>query len=280
MIQTRKISVPVQRCCQLLEVPRSEVYRPRVERKPDALIPLVCQAVQERRAYGYRRIAAHLRRQGESQASLKRVRTLMHRLGLGCKLQRRWTRTTIAGKGPAAPNLAKGLVLTGPGQLLLTDLTYVALPGCFGYVSVVLDAYTRKALGWAAATSMSLELPKAALAIALSQVELAPDWIHHSDRGSQYTSSEYQNLVQSQGGTLSNSRPGNPYDNAIMESFFKTYKHEEANLNDYDTLEEIQKSLDLFLDDYNSNRLHSSLGYRSPNEYENLHAEQTSVCVR
>jgi putative transposase len=205
----------------------------------------------------------------------------MRKLGLNRRRQRRRTRTTIAGKGPASPNLLKDLRAERPRQVLVTDITYVALPKGFAYVAVILDLFSRRALGWACSLSLDSEIVVQALAHAVKAHELPEGWIHHSDRGCHYTSHEYKALVQAHRGLLSNSGKGNPYDNATMESFFKTYKYEEANLAQYDSLEELAESLDDFLNDYNLQRLHSSLGDCSPVEFEQLHAEaHRQVCVR
>lgn len=277
-------ALPVERCCQVLSVCRSEYYAhlkgPKEADLSQALDALVSQAADERTRYGYRRISAHLRKGGHEGATDKRVRLSMKRQGLSRRAKRRSARTTVAGKGEAAPNLAKETVVGSPRRLLVTDLTYVALPQGFGYVSVVMDAYSRRALGWAASQEMDVSLPASALKAVFEDHPLEGDWIHHSDRGCQYTSKEYKALVLGKGGILSNSRKGNPYDNAKMESFFKTYKSEEANLTVYESLEDLKENLRVFLDDYNSKRLHSSLGYRSPEEFERLHAEGMQLCVR
>lgn len=281
--------LPVERCCQVLKVSRSEYYRrlkePAATGDTGDLDRLVSQASDERTVYGYRRISAHLRRKGHVKASDKRVRRSMKRLGLNRRRRRKRPLTTTPGKAPACPNRLKEARVSAPREALVTDLTYVALPQGFGYVSVVLDAFSRRALGWAASESLGTELPKEALETVLQRHPLKEGWIHHSDRGSQYTSGPYRELVLSQKGVLSNSRKGNPYDNAAMESFFKTYKCEEASLTGYGSLEELRSSLEAFLHDYNHERLHSSLGYLSPAEfeelhYQNLHAEQEEICVR
>jgi len=248
---------------------------------PDELTGLVRKFAETHTASGYRMLAARLRRKGHRAASEKRVRLRMRRLGLKGRRRRRFVRTTVAGKEPAGNNLMKDLKLDKPRQALVTDLTYVALPkGKFAYVAVVLDAFSRRALGFSSSTSLHQDLPERALKRVLDFHELPKGWIHHSDRGAQYTSGAYKSLVQNNSGRLSNSRKGNPYDNAKIESFFKTYKYEEANLADYQSLEELNKNLAKFIYDYNSDRPHSSLGYKSPIDFELLHAEQEQMGVR
>jgi len=158
-------ALPAERCCQVRGVSRSAYYTLAAEPSPAraGLDEAVQEAADGRTSYGYRRIAAHLRRKGLERATDKRVRLAMARLGLCRRPKRRWARTTVSGKGEAAPNLAAGLRPEGPRRLLVTDLTYVALPQGFGYVCVVLDAFSRRALGWAASCSLDAGLPVAAL---------------------------------------------------------------------------------------------------------------------
>jgi len=281
----RPAGLPVERSCQLLNLSRSEYYEcisdEAQEPIPDDLLEEIVSLTDERTAYGYRRVGANLRKRGNAKASDKKVRTRMRKLGLNRRRKRRKPRTTIPGKGPASPNLAADLNLTGLRELLVTDITYVALPRGFAYVSVILDAFSRRALGWAASESLATELPLEALEMVLSSTNLSEGWIHHSDRGCQYTSSQYKERVLKFKGQLSNSKPGCPYDNAKMESFFKTYKYEEANLQEFLSIQDLRENLASFLNDYNSQRLHSSIGYCSPIEFEILHAQANKqMCVR
>jgi putative transposase len=273
--------IPVERCCQVLGVCRSEYYSKSAVAAEDDLNLAIQTEADKRIPYGYRRIAESLWKKGNRRATPKRVRSRMRKLGLSRRPKRRKARTTTPGKGPAAPNLAANLNLERPRQLLVTDLTYVALPKGFAYVSVVLDAFSRRALGWAASESLATELPLEALDMVLSQETLPKGWVHHSDRGCQYTSQDYKERIEQHLGLLSNSKPGCPYDNAKMESFFKTYKYEEANLQTYSSLEDLKLNLSTFLEDYNSVRLHSSIGYCSPIEFETLHNQlDKEICVR
>jgi putative transposase len=272
--------ISIERCCQILGVSRSEYYaKPTIDAKDDLCLEIQTEA-DERIAYGYRRIAESLWKKGNRRATRKRVRSRMRKIGLNRRPKRRKTRTTIPGKAPASPNLVANLNLERPRQLLVTDLTYVALPQGFAYVSVVMDAFSRRALGWAASDNLATELPLEALGMVLSQESLPQGWIHHSDRGCQYTSKDYKEKVEQNFGILSNSKPGCPYDNAKMESFFKTYKYEEANLQTYSSLEDLKLNLATFLQDYNSFRLHSSIGYCSPIEFEILYNQlDKEICV-
>ena len=277
--------LPTLRCCQILGVSRSHLYEalkaPETDAVADELDQLVKQAADDSPAYGYRRVSAKLRKKGHKKATQGRVRRRMRKLRLNRRRRPRRTRTSIPGKGPSSPNLLKEHRVDGLRQALVTDITYVALPHGFAYVAVILDLFSRRALGWSCATSLHTELALAAIRHALACHQLPESWIHHSDRGCQYTSQEYKDCVQAHAGRLSNSAKGNPYDNANMESFFKTYKYEEVNLAHYDSIEDVRLSLGSFINEYNSQRLHSSLGYCSPIEFEQLHAELTQqVCVR
>lgn len=273
-------ALPVERCCQLLKVCRSEYYSRRlpVATPEPGFDALVQAAADNRPVCGYRGLSERMKKAGHKEASHKRVRSAMKRLGLTRRPKHRTVRTTTPGTGPVALNLAKEMKLTGPRQLLVTDFTYVALPKKFGYVSVILDAFSRRALGWAVSEHIDTELAKTSLSAVFANHALKEGWVHHSDRGSQYTSSDYRELVQSGKGVLSNSRKGNPYDNAKMESFFKTYKCEEVYRAEYDSLDDLRYALEVFINDYNHERLHSSLGYLSPIEFEQIHERQNN-CV-
>ena len=261
----------VQRACQVLEVSRSVFY------EDFAPKPVCVEGEQERTVlawahrypvHGYRMVAARMRLGGHLFASCKRVRKVMRAHGLKARKRRRFVRTSLAGQGPVHKNLLKEAKLSAAGQALVTDLTYVATAGGFAYVSVILDAFTRRALGYAVGKNMNVELMLSSLEKALKESPLKPGWIHHSDRGSQYTSPAYRQAVLAAGGTLSNSAKGNPYHNAKMESFFKTYKAEEAHLSQYESVQEVEQELQNFLDDYNRSRPHSSLGYKTPSVFE------------
>lgn len=268
--------LPLERCCQVLGVSRSFVLRsaPKGEDETPAWRPRLEELCLEFPGYGYRRASAQLLAEGFGQASPKSVRSLMARLGLHRRRRTRRIRTTLSDGSACGANLAKGLMPEGPGRLLVSDLTYLALPRGFCYLAVVMDAFSRRALGWSLSAELHAELPLAALHMAVRAASPEPGWIHHSDRGVQYASGAYRSLVEASGGLCSFSRKGNPYDNAAMESFFKTFKSEEAGLQSYESIEDARASIAGFIDLYNSQRLHSALGYKSPLEYERLHAEQ------
>ena len=220
-------------------------------------------------AYGYRRVHAELRRQGW-QENHKRVLRLMRADNLLCVRRRKFILTTDSRHGlPIYPNLSEGMKLTGIDQLWLADITYIRLRMEFVYLAVVLDAYSRRCLGWALRRSLEAELVLAALGMALKQRRPRPGLVHHSDRGVQYASRDYTQLLEQHGIQISMSRRGNVYDNARCESFIKTLKYEEVYREDYQDLEETVAGIEHFVESiYNQKRLHSALGYRPPVEFE------------
>lgn len=239
---------------QLLE----ETIRDRIEK-----------IVQEFPGYGVRRVTKQLQRE-KYRINHKRVGRLMHEMGLQCKQPRAYRVTTNSKHDYLRyPNLIKDIVPTAPNQIWVADITYIRLARGFVYLSAILDLFSRKMIGYALSVSLNATLTIKALKMAIATRRPLSGCIHHSDQGVQYASDEYVNILKEHKILISMSDKGNPYHNANMESFFKTFKYEEVYLNDYQTIDDVIERAPYFLEQvYNAKRLHSSLGYVPPNEYE------------
>jgi putative transposase len=220
-------------------------------------------------AYGSRRMAHELRKQ-KWKVNRKRIQRLMREDNLLCLARRKFVVTTDSAHPlPVYPNLPPKMELTGINQLWIADITYIRLEEEFIYLAVILDAYSRRVIGWSLDDTMAESLTVAALKMALSERDVPAGLVHHSDRGVQYAAGGYTQLLKDNGITISMSRKGNPWDNAACESFMKTLKHEEVNRTEYRNLADARARVGRFLESiYNDRRMHSSLSYRSPNEFE------------
>jgi putative transposase len=265
--------LPLGKLCQLGQVSRAGFYRwrkPRPADDPDLAVRDEMQRIAlEFPCYGSRRIAAELQRRGQ-KVNRKRVQRLMREDNLLCLRKRKFVITTDSNHDlPVYPNLASTLVLTGLDQLWVADLTYIRLELEFIYLAVILDAFSRREIGWALGRTLQASLTIEALQMALRRRRPAPGLVHHSDQGVQYASTDYTDLLQASSITISMSRRGNPYDNATCESFLKTLKYEEVYRSEYRDLDEARASIGTFLEKvYNQKRLHSALGYLPPAEFE------------
>ena len=221
-------------------------------------------------SYGYRRITVELQRRGFT-INHKRVLGLMRKDNLLCVRRRAFVVTTDSRHSrPVYPNLAREITATAINQLWVADITYIRLRVEFVYLAVVLDAFSRRVIGWALGPTLEAGLAVAALRMALIERKPAPGLVHHSDRGVQYASQDYTEMLKQHHATISMSRKGNPYDNAACESFMKTLKQEEVYRNEYRDFHEARSSIGEFLERvYNQKRLHSALGYVPPAEFEN-----------
>ncbi len=265
--------IGIEGLCRLAGVARAGYYRYWERKQPQEAegelrdrIQRICLA---HRSYGYRRVRAALRKQG-FQVNHKKIRRLMREDNLLAIRRRKWITTTDSRHQLAVfPNLGPLLEPSGPDQLWVADLTYIRLRSEFAYLAIVLDAWSRRVVGWALERELTTSLPKKALLQAIAERRPEAGLVHHSDRGVQYASLEYVTVLHDHQIIGSMSRTGYPYDNARCESFMKTLKQEEIHCRRYGTVEELRRNLERFIDQYyNQRRLHSALEYRSPAEFE------------
>ena len=260
------------KACEALGVSRSwyDAWLNHAPEPPDPLVHKI-RIIAKQPRYGYRRVTAALLRKG-IVVNHKRVLALMRENGLLCKRKRFKVVTTDSKHDlQVYLNLAKEMTLTGLNQLWVADITYVQLPRGFAYLAVVLDAFSRKVLGWQLSRTIDAQLCLDALRMAFAERKGSniAGLVHHSDQGIQYASNEYTQALKDRGLIISMSRRGNPYDNAEMESFNKTLKVEEVYLSEYESFFDAKKNIKKFIEVvYNNKRLHSSLGYLPPAEFE------------
>jgi putative transposase len=279
LLATAQVSadaIPVTRVCHALGLSRATYDRWQTVRLPqDRDVELraeVQEIALEMPAYGYRRLTHELHRRGR-MVNHKRVLRLMHEDNLLCLRKRGFVRTTdSAHPFVVYPNLLPELAVTGLDQLWVADITSMRLQQEFVYLAVLavlLDAFSRRCIGWALERYLEAELALAARRMALATRAIRPGLVHHADRGVQYASQAYTDLLKAQGIRISLSRTGNPYDNAQAESFIKTLKYEEVSLCEYQHLTDARGRIGQFIEEvYHDKRLHSALGYRPPAEFE------------
>jgi putative transposase len=264
----------VERMCSLSAVSRAGFYRSLQEREPDLEEMELRSAIQaivieHRLRYGYRRVSAELRHRG-FVANHKRVVRLMRLDNLLALRRSAFVATTDSDHELLVHlNLASRMQLSGINQLWVADITFVKLQQEFVYLAVILDAFSRKVVGWALDRSLAAQLAITALQNAITSRTPGPGLVHHSDRGIQYASGEYGKVLDDHQIIASMSRLANPWDNAKCESFMKTLKLEEIHANEYRGIEDLRKNVSTFVDVYyNTQRLHSALGYRTPEQFE------------
>jgi transposase InsO family protein len=277
-------NLTIERMCRLAGVSRASFYRRLEQQQPVAADMEVRAEIhrifsEHKRRYGYRRVSAELRRRG-LPVNHKRVARLMREDNLLAVQPKSFTVTTDSEHDcEVFLNLAARLKLTGIDQLWVADITYIRLAGEFVYLAVILDAFSRKVIGWALDRTLTARLAIVALQQGLAARQPPAGLVHHSDRGIQYACGEYVSLLRRHALIPSMSRPANPYDNASCESFMKTLKREEIQANEYRDLEHLLENVAGFIDNYyNRVRLHSALGYRPPEEFEQAQRGAASTC--
>jgi len=269
--------VSVKDASGLLGVSRSGFYKwssNGTDFRPDSdsrIKDEIIEIIGEYTGYGYRRVTAELRRRGFT-VNHKRVLRIMKQHNLICKKKRFKPTTTDSNHNNVVyPNLIRDIDIVRPNQIWASDITYIRLVKGFVFLAVIIDLFTRRCIGWELSRRLDNRLALNALRMALRnrEGENLEDLIHHSDKGVQYTSAEYVMCLKERNIRISMSRTGNPYDNAYAESFFKTLKVEEVYLNEYETFRDALENIGRFIEEvYNKKRLHSSLGYKSPIEFE------------
>ncbi len=271
----------IRQLCELLAVNRSWYYAavvspgPVDEDRDVALREAIEVVVLEFAGYGYRRVTHALKREGWV-VNHKHVLRIMREEALLCQLKRHYVVTTDSRHRLGSySNLLRDWELTALNQAWVADITYIHLPREFVYLAAILDAYSRRCVGWKLSRSIDTQLALDALNMALAARQPTPGLIHHSDHGVQYASSDYVQRLHSVQAQISMAGVGNPYENAKAERFFKTLKREEVYLNEYRTFEEAEANLARFIEQvYNIKRLHSSLGYLPPVEFEAVFMQQ------
>jgi putative transposase len=272
----------IEQMCQASGVSRAGFYRGWEQKAPDQAAMALRDAIQraslEHPRYGAAKVAEVLRRAGWA-TSLTRVQRVRRQDNLLAVRRRKFVVTTDSDHDFLVyPNLAQHMVLTAVNQLWVADITYLRLAAEFVYFAVVLDAFSRRAIGWSVGTTLHATLPLAALERAIAARAPGPGVVHHSDRGTQYASNNYVRRLEECKMTISMSRPARPWENARCERFMRTLKEEEIDCREYGTLAELESNLEDFIERYyNRVRLHAALGYLSPVEFEQQQASVAAV---
>jgi transposase InsO family protein len=258
----------------------SYYYRPKATNSELDLKGKIEAICLEFPGYGYRRVTEQLKRD-KLRVNHKKVLRVMKESDLICRVKRKWVKATESKHHfRRYPNLIKGMVVSRLNRVWLSDITYIRIHTGFVYLAAILDACSRRVVGYSVSDRLDAPLTLQALGMAIASRHPGPGTIHHSDQGVQYASNEYVEELNRHGFIISMARSGNPYDNATMESFFKTLKYEEVNLCEYENIRDVLTRLPYFIDEvYNQKRLHSSLGYRPPAEYESLVLDKTVVGI-
>jgi putative transposase len=276
VIEKLAAEYPVQIICAVLDFPRSSYYYPAHPRDDEALKAALQEVADEWPTYGYRRLTVQVRRDKQMVANSKRVRRLVKLMHLGRKHKRKARRTTNSEHPfPRYPNLVQDLDIVRPDQVWVVDITYIRLKTEFVYLAVIMDVFTRSIRGWQLGRNLDQELTLTALKCALEHRK--PE-IHHSDQGVQYAATDYTDLLKVAGIAISMAEVGEATQNGYAERLIRTIKEEEVDLSDYLDYADAYHQMGRFLEDvYMRKRIHSSLGYLTPAEFEDRwFAQQTA----
>lgn len=227
---------------------------------------------------GYRPVERYLKRKG-FHVGERRIRRVMRRFSMHARLKRAFVATTNSNHSKTVyPNHIAGMTLTGSNQVWAADITYIRIDNGFVYLAVIVDLFSRKIVGWSVSKNIDGELTLAALQMAITRRNPPKGVIHHSDRGVQYLCENYVAELKEHGFIISNSRKGNPYDNAFAERIMRTLKQQEVYLAKYETYLDVVEQLPQFIEDvYNEKRVHSAIGYLTPNELEEMEKQNKNV---
>jgi len=283
-ILNEKEKLSTSKACSNLEVSRNAYnnWLKKPSQETESILPIIHEIAIEFQRYGYRRITKQLQRQG-FKINHKKVLRLTRENKLLVKRKKPFKPQTTQSNHNLRTyhNIIKNIAIVKLNQVWVSDITYIRLSNGFAYLAIILDLFSRKCIGWQLSKNINTQLCLDALNMAIKNRKIISlkNIIHHSDQGTQYASKEYTTRLMEEGMLISMSKKATPTDNAFAESFMKTIKHEEVNMNEYQDFNDAHNNIKPFIEEvYNKKRLHSSIGYKPPNEYEKELLLKEVVC--